>query len=357
MNRRKFINQSSSLTALTMGGMFLSQCGVSRLVADNFEVHKWERDVRNPIFPPAGGWFDTKACMNPFAITVGEKYFMFYAGGDDKGKKRICLATASVNDLTSWTRLGPIFDIGGKDAFDETWCVLPCVHKINNKWHLYYTGRASKGDGLQVFRGIGLATSDDLLNWKKTSNEPVLLGDGFPEWPNNQGIAGGGSIIRLPQADGRILYRMYYTLATGKTSPDLLINQAKQSVIAHSYDGITWFDRKVVLRPRLDAKYENAATIGLTVWKRKSQWRGIYAGIGTQFGAYSICEATSKDGINWYRGNPGENLAIPPGTSAWENKMTTYPNIVQEDNNIRLFYCGNGYGATGIGTAVAKALR
>lgn len=36
--------------------------------------------------------------------------------------------------------------------------------------------------------------------------------------------------------------------------------------------------------------------------------------------------------------------------------MTEYPNVIQEGDNLRLFYCGNGYGSTGIGTAVAPML-
>ncbi len=296
--------------------------------------------------------------MNPFVVAHEGQYWLFYAGSDKKGYRRICLATTPIGgDLVNWKRYGPLFDVGGKDAFDETWCVLPCVHRVGDKWHLYYTGRAAKGDGLQVFRGIGLATSSDLMNWKKYSDEPVLLGDGFPEWPGNKGIAGGGSIIAIPQSDGRTLYRMYHTLTTGRKSPDLLVDQAKQSVLAHSYDGITWMDKRVVLRPRLDAKYENAAAGALTVWKTKSGWRAVYPGIGTQFGAYSISEAISKDGLTWHRGAPGENLSLPPGTAEWENKMVEYPSIVHEGENIRLFYCGNGYGSTGIGTAVAKALK
>lgn len=247
--------------------------------------------------------------------------------------------------------------MGEKDAFDESWCVLPCVARIGNKWHLYYTGRAANGEGLQSFRGIGLAISDDLINWEKWSKEPVLLGNGFSEWPNNQGIAGGGSIIKLPTSESRDLYRMYYTLATGTPSENLIEDQAKQSVVAHSYDGIKWSNKKVVLRPRLDAAYENAATTGLTVWETRNEWRAIYPAIGTKFGAYSICEATSKDGLNWYRGAPGENLSLPPGKTAWENEMTAYPNIVHEGDKIRLFYCGNDYGRTGIGTAVAEKIK
>ena len=56
--------------------------------------------------------------------------------------------------------------------------------------------------GLQAFRGIGLAVSDDLWHWTRTLEDPVLLGDGFPEWPGNKGIAGGGRILEIPQTDG-----------------------------------------------------------------------------------------------------------------------------------------------------------
>ena len=266
-------------------------------------THNWQRDPHNPVFPPGPAEFDATACMNPFVLRRGDEYWMFYAGGDKADHRRICLAIARVGDLTHWQRLGPLFDIGGKGAFDEDWCVLPCVHRIGNHWHLYYTGRSLDHDaGLQGFRGIGLAVSDDLRHWRKTSTEPVLLGDGFSEWPDNRGIAGGARIMELPQPDGRILYRMYYTLATGRPSKDLLANQAKSAVIAHSYDGRQWFDKRVVLRPRADAAYENAATIALNVWQTRTQYRAIYAGIGPQFGAYSILEAVSRDGLVWERG-------------------------------------------------------
>lgn len=356
MNRRTFLQQSIALAALGASRGIATADDAATSPAP-FRVHKWERDARNPVLPPGGGAFDVRCCMNPFVVIHEGHYWLFYGGADSKGSRRICLAVCPVDDVTAWKRHGPLFDLGEKGSFDETWSVLPCVHRIGGKWHLYYTGRsADQGKGLQGFRGIGLATSDDLLNWKKTSTEPILLGDGFEEWPKNKGIAGGGPILEIPQPDGRILYRLYYTLATGTPSKDLLVDQAKQAVIAHSYDGLTWTDRRVILRPRLDAEYENAATIALNPWKTESGWRAIYAGIGTKFGAYSICEATSQDGLKWERGKPGENLSLPPGSAAWESKMTTYPHVVREGGKLRLFYCGNGYGTTGIGTALADPI-
>ena len=322
-----------------------------------FLVHNWQRDPRNPILPPGPAEFDATACMNPFALRQGEEYFVFYAGGNAQGGRHICLATTPVNNVGDWTRHGPLLDLGGPGSFDASWCVLPCVHRFGDKWHLYYTGRNPElGYGLQCFTGIGLATSTDLKNWTKFSHEPVLRGDGFAQWPDNKGVAGGGSLIELPQPDGRILYRMYYTLATGTPNKDVTLDQAKQSVIAHSYDGIEWFDRRVVLQARAEADYENAAAIGLNIWPTPGGWRAIYAGIGTRFGYYSICEATSTDGLSWERGEPGENLAMAPQGDGWESKMVEYPNIIEENGRLRLFYCGNGYGTTGIGTALAEKL-
>jgi predicted GH43/DUF377 family glycosyl hydrolase len=340
-----------------LGAALLTPGSLLRADKAKFQVHAWQRDKRNPVLPPVPGKFDAACCMNAFVLRRSDEYWLYYAGGDPKGNRRVCLATAPVDDLSKWKRHGPLFELGGKGSFDEAWCVLPCVHRVGEKWHLYYTGRsADRGTGLQAFRGIGLAVSDDLLNWKKKSDEPILLGDGFDDWPKNRGIAGGGSIVEVPGARGKAVYRMHYTLATGTPSKDLRVDQAKQSVVAHSTDGIKWEDRRVVMRPRAEAEYENAATIALNVWKTRTRWRAIYAGIGTKFGAYSICEAVSDDGLTWERGQPGENLALAPQGIGWESKMTEYPNVIEENGKLRLFYCGNGYGATGIGTAVAEML-
>ena len=109
-------------------------------------------------------------------------------------------------------------------------------------------------------------------------------------------------------------------------------------------------------KPATSADYENAAATGLNVWPTSTGWRAIYPGIGTRFGYYSICEASSGDGLNWERGEPGENLSLAPQGDGWESKMVEYPNVIGENGRLRLFYCGNGYGQSGIGTALADKL-
>src|ERR1051325_6851653 len=261
----------------------------------SFEIHAWQRDPRNPIFPPSSDGFDVGCCMNPFVLRREDKYWLYYAGADKDGRRRICLAIAPVNDLTRWRRLGPLFDLGEPESFDSDWCVLPCLRQFGSSWHLYYTGYSRHGaQGLQAFRGIGLATSDDLLHWRKYSAEPVLTGSGFPQWPGNLGIAGAGNILDVQSSDGRPLVRMYYTLATGHPGSDIFAEQAKQSVCAHSRDGIVWDDKRVILTPRRECDYENVGVIGLYVWKTTQRYRAIYSAIGTRFGMYSLCEAVSE---------------------------------------------------------------
>lgn len=325
------------------------------------ELHQWQRDQRNPIFPPGDTDFDSTACMNPFVLRFDDMYYLYYAGGDAVGHRQICLAMAPVDDLTRWERLGPLLERGPEGNFDAFWNVLPCVHFINGRWHLYYTGRKASGASLQNFCGIGLATSDDLMHWTRYSSEPILTGNGFPQWPDNVGIAGGARIVETEDDLGQKLYRMHYTLLTGTPSPDKLIDQAKHAACVDSYDGIEWFNHRLLLQPRLEADYENAAVIALNVWKTQNGYRALYGGIGTRFGAYSTCEAQSSDGLVWDRGEPEENLTLPPspedGNGEWATTMTAYPNIIEEDGKLRLFYCGNGYGATGIGTAVAEIVE
>jgi hypothetical protein len=38
--------------------------------------------------------------------------------------------------------------------------------------------------------------------------------------------------------------------------------------------------------------------------------------------------------------------------TGWEKQMVEYPSVIREGDHLRLFYCGNSYGRTGIGTAV-----
>ncbi len=322
-----------------------------------FQLHTWVRDTRNPIFVPRSS-FDKKGAQGPFVVPHDGRWWMFYAGIGTDGVQRICLATALVDKPTEWERLGPVLELGGKDTFDERGATYPCLHRVGNKWHLYYSGR-SRRTGPQHFSaywGIGLAQSDDLRNWKKYSTQPVLQGDGIREYPRNQALVGLGNILSLPQADGRTLYRLHYTLLPGLRSKEWHVIEHKVGVVAHSFDGVKWTDRRIVLERRRDVTTEDIGIVGMQVWKTGTRYRATYTGLGTKYKTYALAEAVSADGLTWNRGASQDNVSLVRQPGTWEKGMIGYPCVVSEGNYLRMFYNGTGGGATGIGMAVARML-
>ena len=315
----------------------------------------WQRYAGNPVLPPGlESTYDAKRCMNPFVVRVDQQYRLYYSGGDAAGQQRICLATSPLERPNEFTRHGVILDVGTAGCFDAQWCVLPCVYRFGKKWHMYYSGHEGSNLGLQSFPGIGLATSDDGIHFERYASQPLITGDQLAAYPHNRGIAGGGSIIAGTLADGTAGYRMYYTLTVGIKSSDVKVDQEKHCAVCHSTDGIVWTDHRLILSPRRTVANEDIAVAAPFVWRHGALYRMLYCGIGSRWGYYSISQAVSTDGYRWHCGTTDQNLSLTPAKdSLWEAQMVEYPCVIAEQNQLRLFYCGNGYGATGIGTAVS----
>jgi predicted GH43/DUF377 family glycosyl hydrolase len=295
--------------------------------------------------------------MNPAVIRIGNDYHLYYAGADADGFRRICLATAPVSDPARFTRLGPVLDVGAPGSFDARWVVLPHVVEFTpGRWHLYYTANCGKGEGLAAFPGLGVATSTDGKTWHKHQQNPIIAPTGKAGDPDRYGIA-GGSVIKATLPGGGSEWRFYYT-GCPTIGSDLFVNQQKICCYAVSSDGLAWERRGPVLFRNPDRDYENVACAGPVVLQEPDgSFRMWYSMIGTRWGAYSIGYAESDDGLRWRRGEEGDNLQLAPAWNPWEWQMVEYPAVIREGNRLRLFYCGNGYGSTGIGTALSCPLR
>src|SRR5262245_50710841 len=105
MQRREWLRRAATATAVIVGGR--RKVGAVDEAAP-FRVHPWRRDERNPVLPPGGGPFDVGCCMNPFIIVNNGEYWLYYAGADKTGGRRICLATCPIDDVTAWKRHGPL---------------------------------------------------------------------------------------------------------------------------------------------------------------------------------------------------------------------------------------------------------
>lgn len=323
----------------------------------------WIRDHRNPVLPPTVPEFDSAVCMNPWATRDGDTYTLYYAGSGADGRRRICTATADTSDPSTWNRRGPLFELGEHGEFDGAWCVLPHAVDVDETTkRVYYTGNSGIGKSLDRFPGLGYAESHDKgETFTKSAQNPVIRPSGRDGDPDAKGIA-GGSVVRVTAADGTEEWRFYYT-GCPTLGEDIFLDQQKVVCLATSTDGITWEKKGAILRRNPDCDYENIAVAGPVVRQHADgTFQMWYSAIGTRWGFYSICYAESEDGYHWRRGTHyGDNLQLGPkfGTPEnWESQMVQYPSIVESPNGtLRLFYTGNGYGRTGIGTASAVPLR
>ena len=296
-----------------------------------------------PTLPPnRSSAFDSAVCMNPNIVKAGNQWRLFYAGADANYTHRIALATAPVEGPTpmhaKWTRHGVVVDVGAPGSFNSIWSVLPLVHRFGDTWHLYFTGRSTacpytNQSGLQTFWGIGLATSTDGVHFTP-HKDPVILGNETRDFPNNFGIAGGGSIVEDVQPDSTVVYRQFYTLAVGHTDPDVKVDQKKVCAVAHSTDGIQWYNHSVIMGPVLTQVQprEDIACAAPVVWRdAEGLFRVVYSAIGTKWGFYSLAQAVSRDGYTWHRGTAGtdDDLILGPdkvsaGGQAWDSQMFEY---------------------------------
>ena len=150
------------------------------------------------------------------------------------------------------------------------------------------------------------------MHFEKHGKNPVITGDQTSEFPNNKGVAGGGSILEYVEPGGGKAYRMYYTLATGTSNEDPKIDQEKHCAVCHSTDGVHWTDHRMIMSPREDVPNEDIAVAAPFVWRDGDRYRMLYCGIGTRWGYYSMSEAVSDDGYSWDRGERDENLSLNP---------------------------------------------
>lgn len=162
-------------------------------------------------------------------------------------------------------------------------------------------------------------------------------------------------MLKVTLPNGNSQWRFYYT-GCPTTGRPLELNQQKTICLAVSDDGGRWTKVGPIMYrdPRND--YENIGVAGPVVQQRPDgKYRMWYSAIGTRWGFYSICYAESENGIHWRRGNaPESNLQLSPTGDGWERQMVEYPTIIREGDRLRMFYCGNGYGKTGIGTALSR---
>jgi hypothetical protein len=139
---------------------------------------------------------------------------MYYHTYDPKIEKFVVGLAIAKDGLLKWSKVGPIFDGGKDDEFDGGGAARRHVAKVSDgTYRMWYEGISK-----DAVHSIGVATSDDGLQWKRLSDKPVFMANEDSSAWDGGGV-GSPNLIWLPD---KRRWRMYYVgtplLSIGSTS-------------------------------------------------------------------------------------------------------------------------------------------
>lgn len=292
------------------------------------------------------GWINSHS-QGPTAIEFEDYIRVYFA---TRPKPNLTLPTfvdLDKNNLKIVLNINktPILELGKQGTFDEHGIIPKSIIKNSNGlFFLYYIGW-SRLESVPYSLGIGLAISEDGLNFTKYSEGPIL------------GIEKGDQLSLTAPI---VFYEngMYYMFYTSGTGWHYINNRWEHTYTirkATSLNGIDWNrDFKNIIEPNNNLECISNPTI----LKNNNTYHMWYSFKGSRdfrsdpnF-SYRIGYAHSKDLNIWVRDDANSGIDI--SKDGWDSNMIEYPNLCKLENKVFLFYNGNGFGESGFGYAELK---
>ena len=114
-------------------------------------------------------------------VRDGTDYHAFYLqaprslGDPELRHLNASIGHAVSKDLRHWRVLPDALDAGPPGAWDDRAVWTGCVVWARGRWHMFYTGVSVEDD--TVVQRAGLATSEDLIRWRKHPKNPLIEAD------------------------------------------------------------------------------------------------------------------------------------------------------------------------------------
>ncbi len=234
----------------------------------------------------------------------------------------------------------PLLEMGLPGTFDEHGTMVAAALIHEGKFYLYWMGW-QRSTVVPYIISIGLATSDDGVNFTRVSDGPVIGLNRFSPF--------GIGNITIVIEDG--IFHMWYTHYNQWIDTKIGFRPTYDIRYASSTNGMDWqFDERVCIAP-VD---ENEALATPAVMKINGQYHMWYAyrpGVDAEgrSGKYVIGHAVSENKFDWTRMDAAVGLKV--SESGWDSEMICSPKLLQTAAHLFLFYCGNHYGRDGFGFA------
>jgi predicted GH43/DUF377 family glycosyl hydrolase len=190
-------------------------------LATSTDTIEWKKIGDTPVLPkgPEGSW-DSKYVTDPDVLVMEDEWLMYYVGSDGSGEN---IGMARSRDGIHWVKYegNPIFT-PSREGWDSKNVMQPSVLCGGEEWRMYYGAFGTEQ------RCVGVAFSDDGINWKRYEKNPVLPLGAKGSWDDNSAF---GADVNA-RFGTTYIYEMYYTGAQSD----------RRYRIGHavSHDGISW---------------------------------------------------------------------------------------------------------------------
>lgn len=293
------------------------------------------------IFAPQGQheWVTTHA-MLPIADRVeGDVYRIYFSGRDKQNRSLIGYVEVDMNEPSRILKLSerPVLGLGSLGAFDDNGVSPTWLVDRNGVKYLYYFGW-NKGSSVRAAEVSGLAISrDGGKTFERHSRAPVI--DRTDSEPYLI------LVISCILIEGGV-WRMWYDSVDRWQSPELPRYNIKY---ATSIDGISWTREGLV---SVDYKHPDESRVSRASVLREDGIYKMWYCYAMGSGGYRMGYAESADGIRFERMDDAVGLNI--SAEGWDSEMVCYPHVFVHNGRKMMLYCGNGYGRSGFGYAVAE---
>lgn len=239
----------------------------------------------------------------------------------------------------------PILNLGKLGCFDDSGVMPTSIIQIGNKLYLYYIGWTTR-QSVPYHNSVGLAISSDKgFTFQRLFEGPIITTSHLEPY-----FTGTCYVFK----ENNNLFKAWYLSCTkweiinGKPEPFYNIKYAT------SNDGINWNRNGLVA---INYSNENeGGIVSASVIKKDNEyfmWYGYRMSKDYRTdrnASYKIGLARSLDSINWKRED--ENVGINLSVDGWDSEMMSYPNVIEFNNHLYMFYNGNGFGQSGFGYAL-----
>ena len=294
--------------------------------------------LKNKMWIKQGNIFNKHHAQLPVIDICLDTYKIYYSTRNKNGCSIPMSISVFKNDLKKY--LHPIkinIPLGDYGAFDH-YGVMPTdiITLEDGTKYLYYIGWSLRKD-IPYHNTLGLAISkDNGINWKKISDGPIFNSNYL-----EPGFIGTAKVYKEDTH-----WIMYYLSCREWIRTKDKLEPTYDIKKAISDNGIDWRPTNEIVIP-LQKNEGGIASFNKLNNKAWFSVRGKLHYRNNTEESYKIKTATLVNN-KWIR---DKNIDLDVSEKGWDSEMVAYPYIIQEKDNLIMFYNGNGFGKTGIGYA------